>query len=465
MAGKITQTGALLVAATLGAMLAAGGAARPARAAFETARRSAMGDVITLREGGGGGTNVAFRAVPAPLDRPRLIPLPLGLAQLAAQPPIFDVEDPNFSALALADRLLLNPPDDLRLTSPPTGEDATLEVHLAEDEIILDFGSAQDLVPSAAVENGGRFAADLVSARVAAVDFGVTPLVIETSRVALSDDLTAALREAVPLTSSSVYTLDTEVEALAALALGVSYARQIAGPTIIAEPGLPFPEPVGFRLYAGGGAKLLLGAAYFANTTHAEVIPASPLLDPDDPTDVELKGNLVTSLPQSFGTAGQGVSFDLGLAALYGEAWEIGLGATDLAGWIRWRTDRDEIVVDESTGDVGAVRVAEDEPHTSHLAPQIALNVARHWDRGRTTLAADVRRGIDGTSWHAGAERELGRYALRAGALVDAGGRLQGSLGGGVRLGRLGIDSALYTRSANLVGDRALMLGLSLAIH
>jgi hypothetical protein len=81
------------------------------------------------------------------------------------------------------------------------------------------------------------------------------------------------------------------------------------------------------------------------------------------------------------------------------------------------------------------------------------------------TLAADVRSGIDGISWHAGAERLLGRYAMRAGALVDAGGRLQGSLGGGVRLGRLGIDSALYTRSANLVGDRALMLGFSLAIH
>jgi hypothetical protein len=113
VAGKITRTGALLVFAALGAMA---GGAQPARAAFETARRSAMGDVITVREGGGGGTNVAFRAVPAPLDRPRLIPLPLGLAQLAAQPPIFDVEDPNFSALALADRLILNPPDDLRLT-------------------------------------------------------------------------------------------------------------------------------------------------------------------------------------------------------------------------------------------------------------------------------------------------------------------------------------------------------------
>jgi hypothetical protein len=58
-------------------------------------------------------------------------------------------------------------------------------VHLAEDQIILDFGSAQDLVPGAPVENGGRFAADLVSARVAAMD-GVTPLVIETSRVTLS---------------------------------------------------------------------------------------------------------------------------------------------------------------------------------------------------------------------------------------------------------------------------------------
>jgi len=456
--------GPLRALASIVAVLAVGGVALPAGAAFETARRSAMGDVITVREGGGGGTNVAFRAVPAPADRPRLIPLPLGLAQLAAQPPIFDVESPNFSALALADRLILNPPDDLRLTSPPTGEDATIGVHLAADEIILDFGTARDLVPSEPVENGGRFAADLITTRVGGIDFSVTPLVIETSEVALSDDLTAALRETVPLTAAGIYTLDTELEALAALALGVTYARQIAGPAIVAEPGLPFPEPPGFRLYAGGGAKLLLGAAYFANTTHAAVLPKSPLLDPDDPTDVEVTGELVTSVPQSFGSAGQGVSFDLGLAALHGQAWEMGLGATDIAGWIRWRANRDEVRTDED-GDLTTIRVVSAESHTSHLTPQIALNVARHFDRRRLTLAADVRRGIDGTSWHLGAERELGRYALRAGALVDAGGRLQGSAGGGVRLGRLGIDSALYTRSANLVGDRALMLGFSLAIH
>jgi hypothetical protein len=122
-----------------------------------------------------------------------------------------------------------------------------------------------------------------------------------------------------------------------------------------------FLEPEGLAL-RGGGAKPS-SEHYFANTTHAEVIPASPLLDPDDPTDVELGGDLVTSLPQSFGTAGQGVSFDLGLAALYGEAWEIGLGATDLAGWIRWRTNRDGSV-DDRPG-CGHGRVATRAPTTT----------------------------------------------------------------------------------------------------
>jgi len=448
----------------MGAVLVTTCLALPANAAFETAPRSAMGDVILVREGGGGGTNVAFRAVPVPADRPRLVPLPLGLAQLAAQPPVFDIESPDFSALALADRLILNPPDDLQLTSLPTGEDATIGIHLAEDEIRLDFGPARDLVPLKAVENGGRFAADLVTTRVGGVDFGVTPLVIETSAVALSPDLTAALRDGVPLASTGVYTLDTEIEALAALALGVTYARQIAGPVIVAEPGLPFPEPPGFRVYAGGGAKLLLGGAYFASTIRAAVVPEAPLLDPDDPTSVEVAGELLTSVPQSFGTAGQGLSFDLGLAAVHGEAWEMGLGATDVAGWIRWRANRDEIRAD-ADGDLAAVRVASAESHTSRLTPQIALNAARHFDRRRLTLAADVRRGVDGTTCHLGAERLIGRYALRGGALLDQGGRLQASAGGGVRIGRLGIDSALYTRSVNLVGDRALMLGLSFAIH
>ncbi len=455
----------LQAVACLGFVLIAELVPGPARAAFETARRSAMADVITVSEGGGGGTNVAFRAIPAAPGEPRRIPLPLGLAQLAAQPPILDVDNPDFSALAIADRLVLNPPDDLRLTSPPTGEGSTITIHLAEDEIILDFGEAKRLVPGEAAESGGRFAADLFTARVAGIDFGVTPLVIERSRLELSDDLTAALRDAEPLTANGVYSLDEEMEAAAALALGLTYARQVAGPAIIVEPGLPYPDPTGWRLYAGGGAKLLLGIAYFDNHARVDVLPTIPLLDPDDPTDVEIAGTVRTSIPGGGGSTGQGLAFDAGIAAVYEQAWEVGIGVADVGGWIRWRTAVDAIVVDDATGDLRTIPLARNEPYTQRLTPHVVLNVARHWGGGQTTVAADVRHGIEGMTGHLGTETHLGRYALRAGALVDEDGRVQASGGAGVRLGRIGIDSALYTRSANFVGDRALMLGVSLAIY
>ncbi len=464
MVDRLSRSAKLCPSLAMFALFALACAVPQAHAAFETARRSAMGDVVLVREGGGGGTNVAFRAVPALPDRPRLIPLPLGLAQLAAHPPVFDASDPNFSALAIADRLIMNPPDDLRLISPPSGEDADITVRLAEDEIILDFGTARNLVPTEPVTAGGRFSADLVSTRIAAVDFALTPLVISQSRLELSPDLTRALRLAEPVVASGVYSLEQDSESLAGLAFGVTLARQLAGPQVVVDPDLPYPDPPGLRLYGGVGARFLLGFAYFANELEGTVIPQEPLLDPDDPTQFNVSGMIRSSVAGAGGSAGQGIAFDLGLVALHGQAWEVGLGATDLASWIRWRTNLDQVVVDDN-GDLRTLAVARDESYTSHLTPQLTFNVARHWGGDRTTVAADLRRGIDGVTSHLGAETRFGRYAVRGGALIDTAGRLQGSGGGGVRLGRIGIDTALHTRGANLVGDRALMLGLSLAIH
>jgi hypothetical protein len=462
----------VLIAATAG----------PATGAFESASRAGMGDVITCRNGRGSDANVAFRAIPTVYSQPHVIPLPLGLVQLAASPPVFDPDHPDFSASTIAG-LFLNPPYDLRLTSPPNGDDAEIMVRVAEDEIILDLGSARSLVPEQGFEHGGRFATDLFNSRVGSATISVTPQVSARGRLALSEDFTSALREAAPLTSSGTYFFDENVEAQAAMAIGVTYARQVSGEPLVPEdeeltaPGdaedeLEFAGPSiesttrpGLRVFVGGGVKYLLGLGYFGTDGRLDLIPTEPLLDPDDPTDVEFAAIVRTASPNG-GLAGQGYSLDLGIAALYGEAWEMGLGVTDLAASMQWRGTIEQVVLEQSTGRLETTVIARGERFETRLTPQIMANLARHWGEGqRTTLATNIRHGVEGTSWHLGAQTHLNRFVLRGGTILDGQQKLQGTGGTGVRLGPVGFDLSLATVSANLAGDRALMLSTAIVLY
>ncbi len=456
--------------AMLFAMIAA--ASGPASA---NARRSAMGEVTTVRDGGAQ-DNVAFRAIPPLADRPRVIPLPLGLAQVALAPPTFDTNDPDFSAVEMVN-LILEPPFDLRLTSPPNGSEAVIEVGVAKDEIILDLGEAQSLIPDNPFRRGGRFATDFFNSGMGFVYLGLSPLLIGRTRLDFSEDLHRALHDAQPLTSSGVYRLEPSAEAQAAMALGISLVGQVAGPRPADfEPDAPHGNAAadeiagfgeqsgGWRLYGGAGFKPLFGIAYFDQQGTIDIFPAEPLLDPNDPTDVVVRSEVRTSIPGSPGNVGQGFALDLGLAALYGSRWELGLGVTDLAGSIRWHTEVTEVTLDQGTGELVTRTLSPDEVHTSRLTPQTTINAARHWKQ--LTLAADVRHGLDGTSGHLGTEVRLSRlFAVRGGAMVDGAGKIQGTGGGGVRLGMLGLDAAVASSSANLAEKRALYLGLSLALY
>lgn len=452
------------------------------RGAEANARRSAMGDVITVRDGGSQ-ANVAFRAIPSLSGQPRIIPLPIGLAQVAFAPPHFDPDNPDFSVVEIAN-LVLEPPLDLRLTSPSTGDQAGIEIHVAKDEIVLDLGDGKSLMPDDPFRRGGRFATDLFSSGIGFIEVGLAPLITARTRIDFSEDLYRALREAAPLSSTGVYTLEPEGEAQAAMALGVNVAAQVAGlPFAGADPDLDDAgdaEAVdlplgdgrgrlgdargGWRVYAGAGFKPLFGLAYFDHRGTIEVIPAEPLLDPNEPTDVIVHSIIRTAMPGSPGSIGQGFALDLGIAALYGSAWELGLGVSDLAGSIRWRTQVQEVTLDQATQELVSRTIAENEGYRSRLTPQTTVNLARHW--GRFTVATSAERGMAGTSGHLGVEHRLARlFAVRGGVELDGSGKLQGTGGGGVRFGPVGLDAALTTSSANLSEKRALLLGLSLALY
>lgn len=457
-------------------------AAGPVSGAFESAGRAGMGDVITCRNGRGSDANVAFRAIPTVYGQPQVIPIPLGLVQLAASPPVFDPDDPDFSAASIAD-LLLNPPYDLRLTSPPNGDDADITITVAEDEIVLDLGSAAGLVPEQGFEHGGRFATDVFNSRVGSATISVTPQVSAHGLLVLSDDFTSALRDATPLASNGTYFFDESVEAQAAMAIGVTYARQVSGEPLVpasdedlrmgegddesasVQASVESTTRPGLRVFVGGGVKYLLGLGYFGTDGRLDLIPTEPLLDPDDATDVDFAALVRTASPAQ-GPAGQGYSLDLGVAALYGEDWEMGLGITDLVSSMKWRGDIEQVVLDPSTGVLERTTIARGQRFESRLTPQVLASLARHFgDRRRTTLATNIRLGVEGTSWHLGAETHVNRFVLRAGTILDGQQRFQGTGGAGVRLGPIGFDVSLASVSANFVGDRALMLSTALVLY
>src|SRR5262245_31422448 len=82
------------------------------------ARRLAMGGVVGPRDGALETANVAYRAVPPrPTDGGRVVPVPLGLVQLATQFPTLDASSESFDVLKITDTIL-HPPFFLELREP-----------------------------------------------------------------------------------------------------------------------------------------------------------------------------------------------------------------------------------------------------------------------------------------------------------------------------------------------------------
>jgi hypothetical protein len=436
-------TASVVLAALLLCALAAGGA----RAQVFSARRMAMGGVV-LRGGTGlTSANVAYRAVPAEPPEGRQIPLPLGLVQLAANPPVLSVNDSSFNAFELAN-YLYELPWNVRLGSSPAPS-SDISVSLGRNTLAVNLGDLANAIPGNAtnvsmIETSPSF--DLGRP----FSIGIAPLIHYQAQFEMNDALYRALAHGQAFEPNSDYEGNGHGVSQAALGLDLSYAAPVFSTGDPSHRG-------GLSLYAGARAKLLRGLLYGGGQGTAGFHTPDTLFGGDS-VAVDYDVRYQTADP---GGGGMGYGLDLGTACLAGP-FEIGLGVNDVRTQIDWRVRESEIYRD-STGNQVNRLIGTNRSLTSTVPTTVTANVLTRI--GPLTLAADAVRGPLAWTAHVGAERQFGTLAVRGGLTLDENQLMQYDGGTGVKFGAVGLDLALATNSHNLSRVRVLELGAGLTLH
>jgi hypothetical protein len=434
----------LLVVVLLGGALPGAASAQ-----WLSARRTAMGGVA-LPGAGLEGANVAYLAVPRGAQDARDIPLPLGLIQLAADPPVLDPEDPDFNAFELAN-LLYNPPWNVQLIEPkPPSADVTVSV--AKNSLAVDVAELRGLFPEAGTRFGTVTTAPVFGIGFLRIAVGAGVLVHDQNELGLNDPLQRALGRGEPFVPTTDYRMDDHARGQAAATLHVGYAQPLL------RAGKDPRAPGGKGLYAGARAKLLRGLAYAdAKSTVSFTTPDTLFGNSSVVLDYH---TLTRTAGPSDG--GLGAGLDVGTAWVAG-ATELGVGVNDVRTVIGWETLVREGYRDPATGDYTERELARGEHFTSEVPATVTLNAAHRM--GRVLLAADAVRGVLRWTAHAGAETWLANVGLRGGLSYDENKMAQFAAGAGFRFGRIGVDVALATHSRNVTRERGLELGAGLALY
>ncbi len=414
------------------------------------ARRMGMGGVVL--GSGGTGANVAYDAVPAPRSRDegRSLALPLGLIQLLADPPELDPDDPDFNAFELAN-LLYNPPWHLQLVKPdaPSG-DVTISV--AKNSLAVDLAELHELFPEEGTQFGGVAGSGGFSVAVGRFSLGIAPLIHDQNKLTLNDALQGALARGEPFVPNTDYVMNDAGRGQAAVGLQAGYAQRLLG------AGDDPRAAGGWGIYAGARAKALRGLAY-GDVTGDVGFTTPDTLFGSSSVVLDYHALMRTAGP---GDGGLGYGLDLGAVWVAGGT-ELGVGVNNVATRLPWKTLVREAYRDTATGNYVMAELARDQRFTSTVPATVTLNVAQRM--GPWLLAADAVQGVLRWSGHAGAETWFGNLAVRGGLTYDQNRMVQYSLGGGLRLGRVGLDAALATNSRNLTRERGLELGLGLTVY
>jgi hypothetical protein len=422
------------------ALLASGGLAS---AQTFSARRMAMGGVILAGGGAGNsGANVAYRAVPRDSGAARVLPLPIGLIPLLADPPEFDPDSPDFNVYELAN-LLYNPPWNLQLSSPETpGNDVT--VTIGRDHLAVDLGEVKNVFPGDQSRLGAVVNGPALGFGVKRFFLAAAPLVHYENDLTFNDALRGVI-DGEELRSNTDYRMFDQGLGQAAVGLHLGWAAPLV------QMGDPRGRGMGF--YAGARVKLMRGLAY-ASADNSVAFTTGDTLFGAEPMDANFQSHTYSTGPDG---GGFGRGLDLGVVWMAGGV-EVGLGVNDIGTTFDWRV-KETRVRDDSTEVVGT-----SVPLTSTVPTTVVANAAMRI--GRFLVAGDVVRGIYLTTGHLGAETWLGRaFALRAGATLDANELIQYSVGTGLRLGNIGLDLAVASNSRNLSRERGLELGAGLALY
>jgi Family of unknown function (DUF5723) len=396
------------------------------------ARRMGMGGVVLA----GQPDNVAYRAVPPSPGRSSGFTLPIGLLNLADDPPEFDPDSPGFNVFEIAE-LALNPPWHLQLNEPdPPSTD--IVVSLGRDYLSVDLGEVGDYF-----EDGSHIASSY-SLTPGAVSIGpvfgsLALLTTYENQFELGPELQQALNSG-QFQPSTQYTLTDigEGHVVATADLGC------------AMPLLPGAGEQATRVYGGARVRLFRGLGYGDMRTDAGFATEDTMFA-SIPAEFDVVGTFRDAGPSG---GGWGMGLDLGTVVQW-NGFEFGASVQNLGATMTWRV-REQTVTADSTGNYEMTTVADNIHHVS----RVPINVTGHVGRalGAWFLAADVTHSMDATQAHLGVERWIGWFALRGGMRLDEEANIQGGTGLGARFGVIGADLALATHNRHLNGERGLEL-------
>lgn len=419
------------------------------------ARQLAMGDVL-LDRSALMRFNAAYRALPPRQAEPRFaIPIPLGLLDL----PTFDSEDPEFNVFELVN-LALYPPLFLELRKPTIPDrNSDIELFVARDSLKLDLGDARSFVPEDDFTFGGYSRPVDVGVQIKGLRVAVSSFLHNETGVALDDNMRGFLREVEPALPDTRYGVTADAIGQVGFAPAVTYSFHVPG-TGRAAAG-PAPGEARTGLYLGSTLRYYLGLSFGEGRSTTGLTTGDPIFDETDPTNVDFSALLVH---QTAGDGlGTGIGVDLG-AVYFAGPWEVGLGVTDIGSTtLTWKgATRDTFFLDDDDRLTDST-LATDVEHKTLLPATLVANVGI--DVGGLFVAASAITGVAGTELRVGGEKWFGPVALRGGTGIDRRNKLQFGLGGGVRLGPVGLDVALMTHSASISGERGIRLASSIAIY
>ena len=413
------------------------------------ARRTGMGGVSLGRDGALGRFNPAYQAVPPREGRNAkfTIPIPLGLFQVLKDSTAFDFDSSYFNPIKLAN-YIFHPPLFLEVKKSPTPTN-DVEFTIGRDSLIVDLGSASQLVPTDRFGFGG-------TSRLA--DIGVTIKGVHISALVweehdlgfrLSDTLLLFLREQDPARTNTVYNSAGDGVAQTGFAPTLGYAGRVWGDS---TRGIYLGAAVHY--YLGVTFASLDGTAGFrtGDTLFAGSNPVSPTVD------------ALVSYSKPGHTLGHGFGGDLGIVYVTGPI-EVGFGINDIGATLTWpdtRVDRDtfDTVGNKFVSSLVANHVSSKTKLPVTYVANAALDMGTN-----TTAGVMLLNNGRGTTIQVGVEQRVGPLALRGGVARDQRKRVQLGWGTGVRFGPLSLDVGFATHSGSLSTARGITMASSISIY
>jgi hypothetical protein len=436
----------------------AGAATSPLAAQFSTdARRIGMGGLSLHQSGELERYNPAYRAVP---DRPgqnrpkATIPIPLGLIKFFKDhppsdwdtDPLFHPDSLRFNAVELVN-LVLHPPLFLEVKEAPTPTN-DVEFTIGKNELIIDLGKAQVLIPSDQFGFGGTSRVLDIGLGFRGFRVGVMGFVHHDVGFALDDSLRAVLKDASPVGPNTQYGLLPDVTAQTGLAPFVAFSGRVLGDTAKG-------------LYLGATVRRYMGAAYGRAEGTIGFTTGDTIFGGSGPVENIRARATYSRFGNSLGT---GYGGDVGFVYASGPV-EFGFGINDIGAKLTWSDSRvDSLKWDPAGDSLVSVMQANHVESETELPTSYIANVAYDLGSG-TTVGGNILYNGRRTVIHVGGEQRVGMLALRGGVARDHRKKVQLGWGAGLFLGKISLDVGFWTHSQALSDERGITMATSISVY